>query len=567
MKRFHSILLHTLLLVAYFFSANAALQAQPKTKKKNERLIQELVQVKTDSPKDTMRTFMSAMNDYRKGMINGNPELRERIQAAIRCLDLHDTPYLLRQEKGTAAAIFLKEVIDRVILINYDLIPETPENDRWRLRNTEIIIIKVKEGERSGEWLFSPDTIFRARTFYEKAKKYSYLDGSGQGAGYKPPILSRMIPVWSKRVVLGSYLWQWLGILVAIVCGIIIRFLFGLITKLFTILTSKTETDWDDRVAEAVSAPLGYVVAVGFWFFCLKFLLLEGVLLKFLNLVLQVQISGFLVWMFYRLTNVLADFLEVRYRDADSHFRSHLLPLILRAVKVLVVVLGVLVTLQNMGYNVLSLLAGLGIGGLAFALAAKDTAANLFGSLMILFDKPFKAGDWIVLGSYEGVVEEIGLRSTRIRTFYDSVVSIPNSDMANTRIDNMGLRTYRRILTRIGVEYGTTQTQIEDFIAGIKEILTKDPEIRQESFHVNFVSYGSSSLEIMLYCFLKVPGYAQELAGKQRIYLAIMGLAEKLNISFAFPTQTLHLHTQNNMTEELQQIEKELNSGTSETKN
>lgn len=534
-----------LLLIILMITGFSLPAQNKKTVKKKEQLIKELVQVKTDSPRDTMKTFMLAMNDYRKGVATGDLKLKSRITAAIRCLNLEDTTYLMREEKGTEAAIFIKEVIDRVILIDYNLIPEIPETNRWRLRNTEITISKVIDGERTGEWLFSQDTVYRSKKFYEAAKVYPYLEKSGQGAGYKPSWIIRYTPMWSRKKVLSTHIWQWISIMIAISIGFFIRFVFGLLTRLFVFITSKTENEWDDRIAATISAPLGYISAVGFWYFCLKFLQLEGMLLSFLNFILQVQFSLFLVWMFYRLTNVLADFLKVQYKDADTHFRHHLLPLMLRSIKVLVLVFGVLITIQNLGYNVLSILAGLGIGGLAFALAAKDTAANLFGSLMILFDKPFKAGDWIVLGSSEGVVEEIGMRSTRIRTFYDSVISIPNSDMANARIDNMGLRSHRRILTRFGFEYGTTKEQIEQIITGIKKIIDEDPDTTKEGYHVNFVSYGAYSLEIMLYCFVKVAGYADELKAKQRIYLKIMELAESLGVGFAFPTQTLHIQQEN----------------------
>ncbi|MCB1156113.1 MAG: mechanosensitive ion channel family protein [Leptospiraceae bacterium] len=510
-------------------------------KKQEERLIQRLVEVKTDSPRDTMRTFMTAMNDYKKGVDSGDIELKERIKVAIRCLDLEDTPYLLREEKGSEIAIFLKEVIDRVIIIKYEYIPEKPESNRWRLRNTEITISKVEKGERAGEWLFSPATTYRARDFYQKVKSYPYLKGSGAGAAYKAPWLRRIIPAWARAKVLGSHIWQWLGILIAILLGYLIRLLIGLATKLFLLIASKTNNAWDDRIASAISGPLGYIAAVGFWYFCLKYLQIEGILLTILDFVLNIQLSVFAIWMLYRLMVVFSEFVEVRYKDADTHFRAHLLPLILKTAKVLVVILGILVSIQNMGYNVMSILAGLGIGGLAFALAAKDTAANLFGSLMILFDKPFKAGDWIVLGSYEGVVEEIGLRSTRIRTFYDSVVSIPNSDMANTRIDNMGLRQYRRILTKIGIEYGTAPNTILEFVRGIKEIIERDPETRKDKFYINFTSFGAYSLEILLYCYVQVPGYAEELVAKERIYLEIIDLADRLGVGFAFPTQTVHL--------------------------
>ena len=133
--------------------------------------------------------------------------------------------------------------------------------------------------------------------------------------------------------------------------------------------------------------------------------------------------------------------------------------------------LGILIVLQNMGVNVFSLLAGLGLGGLAFALAAKDTAANLFGSIMILTDRPFKIGDWVKMDGVEGTVEEIGFRSTRVRTFYNSLITIPNATIANVQIDNLGVRQYRRTTATLGVTYDTSMEKMNQFVEGIRKII------------------------------------------------------------------------------------------------
>ncbi|HNI88638.1 MAG TPA: mechanosensitive ion channel family protein, partial [Leptospiraceae bacterium] len=210
---------------------------------------------------------------------------------------------------------------------------------------------------------------------------------------------------------------------------------------------------------------------------------------------------------------------------------------------ILVVILGSLFAMQNLGVNVMSVLAGLGVGGLALALAAKDTAANLFGSIMIFLDRPFKIGDTIILGGIEGDVEEIGFRCTRIRTFYDSVVSIPNSEVANSKIDNMGLRRYRRTNTTLGLTYDTPPEKIEAFLEGIKNILRKNELVVQDRIHVIFKGFGNSSLDILLNYFATVTEWGQDMILRQNVYLEIINLAKELNISFAFPTQTLHVET------------------------
>ena len=146
---------------------------------------------------------------------------------------------------------------------------------------------------------------------------------------------------------------------------------------------------------------------------------------------------------------------------------GQLVPLVKKALRVSVVVMGLLVMFQKLGVEVVSVLAVLGLGGLAFALAAKDTCANLFGSVIILLDRPFHIGDQVIIGKTEGSVKSIGFRSARIRTFYNSVISVPNSVLANANIDNMGRREYRRIKAFLGATYDTPPAKIEAFIDGI----------------------------------------------------------------------------------------------------
>jgi MscS family membrane protein len=199
--------------------------------------------------------------------------------------------------------------------------------------------------------------------------------------------------------------------------------------------------------------------------------------------------------------------------------------------------------LQSLGANVVPLLAGLGVGGLAVALAAQNTLTDIFGSLIILADRPYRIGHWVIIGDKEGTVESIGIRSTRIRTFYDSVLTIPNSEAVSKIIDNMGMRNYRRVYTKLGIRYDTPRERIEAFLEGVKRIIQANPTTRKDYFHVVFNDFGADSLTIMLYFFVKVPDWAAELIERQRVFLEVMRLAEELKIEFAFPTQTLEIET------------------------
>ena len=214
-----------------------------------------------------------------------------------------------------------------------------------------------------------------------------------------------------------------------------------------------------------------------------------------------------------------------------------------QTLKVFVVIFGVLLGAQNLGINVMGLIAGLGIVGAAGALAAQDTLKNFFGSIMIMIDRPFRVGDWVVVAGQEGTVEDIGFRSTRIRTFYNSLISVPNGEVATTAVDNMGMRTYRRYKTTLSVTYDTPPDKIDAFCEGVKNIVKANKWTRKDYFHVVANDFGASSIDIMLYIFFKVPDWSAELVERHNVICEIIRLAARLEVEFAFPTETLHVES------------------------
>jgi MscS family membrane protein len=208
------------------------------------------------------------------------------------------------------------------------------------------------------------------------------------------------------------------------------------------------------------------------------------------------------------------------------------------------VIIGGIFVLQNMDVDVGSLLAGLGLGGLAFALAAHHTIANFFGSLVVFIDRPFQIGDWVVIDGIEGTVEEVGFRTTRVRTFYESLVTVPNAKLTETSIDNYGARPYRRYVANLGLAIDTPPLRIAAFCEGVRAIIQRLPGMRHDNALVEFDEYKESSLNIMVYCFIDAPEWGPELATRTALNLEILKLAADLGVSFAFPTRTLHLATQ-----------------------
>ncbi|MBT5095065.1 MAG: mechanosensitive ion channel family protein, partial [Halobacteriovoraceae bacterium] len=234
-------------------------------------------------------------------------------------------------------------------------------------------------------------------------------------------------------------------------------------------------------------------------------------------------------------------------RESDNKFDDILAPLFRKTAKFFVVAIGFIFIGDSLTLDMKSIIAGLGIGGLAFALAAKDTIGNIFGSLTVLLDRPFRIGDWVHIdGTVEGMVEEVGLRSTRIRTFYDSLITLPNGRLTNAHIDNYGQRKYRRFTTKVGVQYDTSPEKLEEFCQGIRQIIKDHEFTRKDYFHVYFNGFNNSSLDILVYVFWQVPNWAKELEEKHRFLMDILKLGNKMGIDFAFPTQTIHLQGQDN---------------------
>lgn len=308
-------------------------------------------------------------------------------------------------------------------------------------------------------------------------------------------------------------------------------------------LARLSKTDLDDQFIGAVTRPAGASVALLGVYLAVQSLRPSDELQEWLDSFFTVAVGIVLTWGMLRLVNVLTHVLGTWARGTDTALDDQLVPLVSKAAKVTVGVLAALVILQNLGVSISGLIAGLGVGGLAVALAAQKTLSDLFGSIMLLIDRPFMLGDWVKSpdGNIEGVVERIGFRSTRIRTFEKTLISVPNSRLAEFIIDNMNLRPVRRVWITVGVTYETTSKQMRDAVSGIEALLTSHPEVSQDFFLVNFTDFGASSLDIMVYYFTNTIDWKDYLRIREDVNLKLMDLLEGMGLSIAFPTRTLHL--------------------------
>jgi len=307
----------------------------------------------------------------------------------------------------------------------------------------------------------------------------------------------------------------------------------------------KTSGEMDDILLKSLNKPAEFLVVIIGFYIGVEVLQLPkqptDIDLMARNGV-QLLLTFNLAWFCYNMVSLLEHWLSHWAGRTESTLDDQLIPFIRKTLRVFIVFLAILFLIQNLGYSISGLLASLGLGGLAVALAAKDSLSNIFGSIMILLDRPFIIGDWIKAGNLEGTVEEIGFRSTRIRTFSKTLITIPNSVLMNMSIDNFSQMPKRRIKLTVGVTYDTTPAQMRQAVAAIKQMLQEHPAIHQEFFLVNFTDFGASSLDIMVYCFTTSTVWGEYLDAREDICLKIMEALAEIGLEIAFPSQTLYMH-------------------------
>jgi MscS family membrane protein len=305
-------------------------------------------------------------------------------------------------------------------------------------------------------------------------------------------------------------------------------------------LSARTETTLDDKLFPALEGPAATFVMVTGIFAALKVLKLSETADRSIGYGSTVAFSLVMFWGLLQAFNALIDHATEIAKEKQLGIAAFM-PWIKKTLVTVFAVVGVLLTAQSLGADVKAFLAGLGIGGLAFALAAQDTIANLFGSIVVAIDQPFKIGETIRIGSHIGMVEDIGLRSTKVRLLDKSLIVMPNKMVAAESIINLSRFTQRRFEMIVGLTYDTTPEQMEGIVADIRGILKSEAEVEQGTFNVYFRDYSASSLDIWITFLTLAPDFAAAMQLRQKVNLAIMRAVQARGASFAFPTQTMHL--------------------------
>src|ERR1700758_3080328 len=468
--------------------------------------------VDTASPRETLQDLVVTVDGIYRGLKNilqeyaasqrlylTSDERRRQVETlsaaakAIKVLDLSDIPPVLQQTVAAERAIQLKEILDRIELPAFDSIPDRNAaaglpGKRWRFPETEIEIALVENGPRSGEYLVSAATVDRLPEFYERIKKLPYKPGpaaelsdvyrqlsSGSTATIydaylsSPVGLERIVPIrwmlrlpaWAKSPIAGVALWQWLGLAVGLaiclgfVCGI-----YRLNRHFAGRRAEESGPGWPTLLT-----PLAIILVTAFPVPLLCAIFRIGGTGRIVITYMQtgaLYLSA--AWLSMIAASLLAETMVASEHLRQRSLDSQLIRLGMRFAGMVFAVGFLIQGSYELGFPTYSVLAGLGVGGLAVALAARDSLANLLGSMLIMIEKPFRVGHYVRVSGGEGTVEDVGFHSTRIRTPDNSLISIPNNSVVNATVENLSLRRMRRQRFLIQVTYDTPREKLEELV-------------------------------------------------------------------------------------------------------
>lgn len=510
-----------------------------------------------ESPHRTMDTFIESTKIAGDESF-GESERRSARAAATGCLDLSKS----NQERAWTLTTKLISVINR--LGRYQPWYLWWKNDIEENSATEQVYFPHRRFDRilqsvpqieskgrvvlqkqaDGRWLFSADTVAGLDELFLSLERLPVLVGVDERQLDASMRLRKHLPGSLKgETVLTLEYWQWLGLLVIIFLGALVDHSLRLFLRGLTrIIIARQQAHARRETISKMVRPSGLVAAAVIWQRLLPLLDLGDQAYTILFAAVRVFTALAGTWAAFRLADLIGEIFASKAARTQTKFDDVVVPLIRKTLKLFIVSVGLIYCAVALSINVWPMLTGLGIGGLAFAFAAKDTIENFFGSIAVIVDRSFEVGDWVVIGDVEGTVENVGFRSTRIRTFYNSLVTIPNANLVRANVDNYGRRKYRRWKTTLGVQYDTTAEKLIAFTEGIRELIRSHPYTRKDYFQVRFHQFSDSSLDVLLYLFHEVPDWSTELRERERLALDILRLADQLGVEFAFPTQTLHVY-------------------------
>ena len=386
--------------------------------------------------------------------------------------------------------------------------------------------------EKSGQnWYFSEETISNLDRIYKKTfpLEFSWFN--------------KHFPKYFSASVNGILIWKPVTTLIILLICVILFFIlepvmFFILRTFQRMFFRKISDPKTMAILHELANPLVFIIIIRF----LKTVLpsLQMVKLNALLLTgLKIAETVFWIVMVLKLLKAVLNFYDGYKPEEKTKLDKQLAPILSKVLQSLVILIGFLHILTVFGVDPVTVLTGASIGGIAVAFAAQDSVKNLIGTMVIFLDKPFQLDDWIEFGGVEGSVERVGFRSTTIRAADTTLFQVPNSKISEADINNKGLRVFRRYTTELGIRYDTPPELIEAFVQGIKNLITLHPSTKSQSYNVDFISFGASSLNIMVNVYFKGLDWGQEQESKHILHLGIVRLAAALGVEFAFPSTTM----------------------------
>ncbi len=441
------------------------------------------------------------------------------------------------------AAIQLKQVLDaKGIFVDYGKLPSTPDyvNDSGNpivvldTRLPEVELERVEGGPFAGQWQVSELSKDNIQVLYGETF-----------SGYVRAFLD-VLPATFFETIFGLQLWQYLLFMIILFFSWLAgRLVDRVIYNQFLAFIEKQTFSLDPTKLLPLRNPIVWLIVSLLFMAGLPDLQLPVRISGGLFFITRLVMSFSAVIFCSRIIDLLSEIFLSKAELTESKLDDQLIPLINRAGKTLVWILGIVFILQNMGVQVTALVAFGSVGGVAIALASKDTVENLFGSLVVFIDQPFQIGDYVIIdGSIEGVIEEVGFRSTRIRTLDKTLISVPNAKIAHCTVNNYAKIPERRFKCTLALRYDTTTTQMEAFIEDLRSYLSEHEKINSDSVIVYFADMNSFSLDVLVMAFIKSNQWIDLVKFKHEAFLQFMKIAEKHGIGYAFPTTTIELEDQ-----------------------
>ncbi len=344
-----------------------------------------------------------------------------------------------------------------------------------------------------------------------------------------------------------SYKFKYIGIAVAVFA------LFALLKKIFAKyvfkvilrLVDKTKFNTDTKIVSAFEKPLTNFFGVLGFYFAFKILTMAYIPISILTIdkVFSSVVIILISWGLYNLTEESSLLFEKMHKAYDIKVDKVLFPFVSKTLKLILLALVITIIAEKWGYNIQGFVTGLGLGGLAFALAAKDAAANIIAGIFIIVDKPFTIGDWVTIDNLEGTIENISFRTSKIRTFDEALITVPNSKFTNEPLTNFSRRGKRRINFNLAITYNTSREKLRICVEDIRNMIENHPQVDKEIIHVRFEKFNDSSLDVLIYFFVNTTVLTKYLEVKEEINFNIIAILEKQEVSMAFPSTSIYVES------------------------